>query len=392
MPDMSLTVAETWDTSKTYLEEQLRSGDFSNIVDLQFATWGTLFSTLKKAAFQKRGAEVAEIGSTWLGSLVAMNALRPFSPAEITRLGGVNIFYPPLWESTFVIGDRRVWAIPWLCGTRIVFYWRDMLASANIDPQTAFQTPERFEQTLKRLQTNGVQTPWAAPATQNLNMLHHCASWIWQAGGNFLSKDGQVVTFTQPEAIRGIQAYFRLHTYMPAGSTGFRLFLQRRAAVAMSGPWDWNLMAGGGIESSELAQVGTALPPGPAFVGGSNLVILQHSSSRFERIAIDLIRHLISPDVQFTYSTMVGLLPVRGDLLDDPRYFVDARLKVFVDALKQGRTTPNVPLWGVVEERLTEAFGQIGQAIMAQPEASLETIIRDHLEPLAKRLNRMLVQ
>jgi multiple sugar transport system substrate-binding protein len=398
MSNLNLAVVETWESGKQYLQEHLNLWEFADTVQPQSVNWGNQFATLRDAIFQKQGAEVAEIGSTWLGSLVGMNALRPFSPAEVTRMGGANVFFPQVWESAFVLGDRSVWSIPWLCGARVIFYWRDMLEDAGVDLETAFQTPEWTEYTLERLQTSGIATPWAAPTEPNLDTLHHIASWIWEAGGDFLSSDGTTVMLTQRESLQGIHAYFRLHRFvplsssLPAGARLFELFVQREVAAIMTGPWDLNTFQQHDLDSAALSLVGVALPPGPPFVGGSNLVVLQHMPARYERTAIDLISQLVSPQVQLEYAQIMGLLPVRMDVLSELEQSGDPKMQMYLHALSSGRTIPNVPLWSVIEERMMDVFGQIWRDIQAQPEADLETIIADHLEPLVKRLNRMLAQ
>jgi hypothetical protein len=42
---------------------------------------------LVNVGIYRRGADIAELGTTWLESLMAMNVLRPFTANEINRLG-----------------------------------------------------------------------------------------------------------------------------------------------------------------------------------------------------------------------------------------------------------------------------------------------------------------
>src|SRR3989304_5954201 len=50
--------------------------------------WEVAWQELVKIALYKTGGDVSGIGTTWIGSFVDMNALRPFPHWEIASLGG----------------------------------------------------------------------------------------------------------------------------------------------------------------------------------------------------------------------------------------------------------------------------------------------------------------
>lgn len=56
-------------------------------IRLRRLAWDTAWSDLVKVALYGDGPDVSEIGSTWLGDLGAMNALRLFDKADITMFG-----------------------------------------------------------------------------------------------------------------------------------------------------------------------------------------------------------------------------------------------------------------------------------------------------------------
>src|SRR5258707_12145261 len=92
-------------------------------IRLRLLSWDRAWSDLVKVALYGDGPDVSEIGSTWLGDLVAMNALRPFSEAEIAALGRPGAFLPSAWQGGRLAGQKQTWAIPWLAGPRLGF-WR----------------------------------------------------------------------------------------------------------------------------------------------------------------------------------------------------------------------------------------------------------------------------
>jgi len=159
-------------------------------------------------------------------------------------------------------------------------------------------------------------------------------------------------------------------------------FMNRQAAAMSVGPW---LRSGSRLSNPDLPKVRIALPPGPAFVGGSALVIWQHS--RVEREAVDFIDRLISPEVQSTLVPMSGMLPVLKEAWDEPVMKEDPWAGVFYEALKTGRVLCRAPVWGIIEEKLKIEFSMIWEEIFSAPDPNIEAIVKKRLLPLARRLN-----
>ena len=132
-------------------------------VRLRLLTWDIAWSDLVKVALYGDGPDVSEIGSTWLGDLVAMNALRPFAEQELAALGKPSDFLPSAWNGGRVANQAQMWAIPWFTGARLLFYRRHLLERAGVDERTAFTTAGQFDETLSRLQASGAQVPWTVP-------------------------------------------------------------------------------------------------------------------------------------------------------------------------------------------------------------------------------------
>ena len=342
----------------------------------------------------KRGADLSEVGTTWIGSFVSMNALRPFKPAEIDQIGGEKVFLPTAWQTTSLVGDGRVWAIPFLSDVRVIFYWRDMLEKARVDEATAFASFEGIEDAFSRLKKI-IPAPWAVPTdVSTQDTLHNASSWVWAVGGDFVSADGRKIGFASAQVLAALKAYFGLYRFMPqgihplSGEHTVELFRQRQVAAILTGPWLLPYLRGKGDLAGQADKIGIALPPGSSFVGGANLIIWRHA--RYEAECIDLIRHLVSPQAQIEFCPAGGLLPVRMEALLDPQYTNDPHARVLVEALQKGRIPTPFALWGMVEDKLSTSFAQVWADIFARPGGNLEVILARNLEGLARRLDIML--
>jgi multiple sugar transport system substrate-binding protein len=369
-------------------------------VRLRHLAWDTAWSQLVKVALYGDGPDVSEVGSTWVGDLIAMNELRPFTAAETASLGGPVAFVPAAWSGGTLAGGAPAsggesWAIPWLLGARLILYRRNLLAQAGIEEQSAFNSIDAFSQTIARLHQSGVEIPWVIPTLSTHTTLLNAASWVWGAGGDFLSEDGRRTRFNEPAARAGLRAYFSLGRYLsPAGQrlSGVQpddLFAYNQgAAVTLSGSWLYT-----GMKEQKLPlfeQIGVALPPGPSFVGGSYLVVWRHT--RKTDAALKLIRFLTETETQVAYSGLIGLLPARLQALNEPSFASDPMWQTAVQGLQTGRSFPVTPLWGLVEDRLSTELSHLWADVLADPDLDLDAALTRRLEPLAHRLDITLSQ
>ena len=363
-------------------------------VRLRLMRWDTAWSDLVKVALYGDGPDLSEIGSTWLGDLVAMNALRPFSEPELALLGGGPAFLPSTWLGSQLVGDPHQWAVPWLTGARLLFYRRDLLAQAGLDPAAAFADPAHLHATVAALAAASVAVPWTVPTGPTHTTLLNIASWVWGAGGDLISPDGKRTTFSHPAARAGMRAYYALGQFLaPAvqALTGLQpdgQFLDSpETAITLSGPW---LCGAAQSRPALAAQLGVALPPGPSFVGGSHLVVWKHG--RQAEAAVQLAAFLTAAGPQLAYSQAVGLLPTRLEALAAPPFGTHPFWQLATRGLRTGRSLPVTRSWGLMEDRLTTALAAVWAEVLADPAADLDDLIRRRLEPLAQRLDLVLGQ
>lgn len=365
-------------------------------IESRHETWATLWDSLRDAIFSRHGIDVCEIGTTWLPTLVGMNALRPFQLREVDYMGSSKAFSPPVWKTTQLAGDKTVWSIPWTLDTRVIYYWSDMLDAAGLDPATAFSTPQQMFTTMDALRGQ-VETPWAVNTFRETISVQNIASWLWQSGADFVSENGHHTRFAEPHALEAIQRYYDLYAYMPQQSEPFTtddladLFTNRRIAAVMNGPWFTGFLHDRLGSSDAFNYVRVALPPGPPFLGGTNLVILSHTSPASERSAIELIKWLVSKDSQEQFYHAFGMLPVRSDVFTDATVSDNPIAATYLEAARAGRPTASIMRWGLVEERLVDAFASIWADIQSSHKSVAESV-NARLQRAAQSLDGILAQ
>jgi multiple sugar transport system substrate-binding protein len=338
------------------------------------------------------GPDVSEVGSTWLSSLMSMNALRPFKPQEVRALGGQVAFFPVVWRA----GERggNVMAAPWRADTRVIYYRRDLLQRAGIDEQSAFATVDDLRRTLTRLRTLPGVIPCGIPTDRHPMILHILAPYVWGAGGRFMRQDGKKTLFAEPEALAGVIKYF--NTFAPALTPAVQglsdsditgLFAAGKVAVTISGHWLLDMVRKQQSAAPQvIANLGVALTPGAQYIGGMSLLIWKYT--RFPQLAFELVRFLTQQEFQTTYSREAEYLPALRQALNSPPFTTDPEYHFLSTSLQSGRAFDAVYMWGLVEDRLTTAIYELWQQVFVDPKTDLSGIVAHKLKSIAERLDR----
>jgi multiple sugar transport system substrate-binding protein len=349
-------------------------------------SWTVGWSHLMEMALYHSGPDISEVGDTWVGDLVRMEALRPFKREDVDEITQGASFFDAVWRSSTwdEHGTPTVYSIPLVSDVRVVYYRRDLLEKAGVNEATAFEDFEHFEKTLSSLKEKGIPMPLALPTRRSHLTIQYIASWIWGAGGDFLSPDGTSLAFDQPQALEGCKAYFHLVRYLSPEARDLEeaeeevVFGSGKAAVLPSGFW---------ILSNELApevrkNLGVVPMPGMPFVGGHHVVIWNHS--RHDSAALKLIQFLQTEEAGKVLYPWFGL-PIRENGWNNPSF--DSKLyQVFKTSLLKGRGFPTARLWGLVEKRLMDVYSDIWAEVLKAPESQLDTIVETRLNNLAHRL------
>jgi multiple sugar transport system substrate-binding protein len=362
-------------------------------VRLQKLSWENAWNELLSYGLHNRGPDISQVGTTWLGSLVSMQALTPFAQHEIDYLGGSQLFNPVSWETSTPPGELQVFAIPWIADTRQIVYRRDMLAKAGVDEATAFASHENLIETLSRLQAWGHPCPWAMPTAEEV--IHNIAPWVWAQGGHFRSVDRHQLTLTDAKTLAGMQQFYELHRFIAPVAQNLttaavnELFLTGEPAVILTIQDILPQMVYHEAPSFGLDNVGAAPVPGIPFIGGSGLVIWQHAFRR--DIALQLIRFLCSQPSQSRLLEHTHQIPVRGDVLESEQFTQHRLFKALSDSLMKGRAFQSSYQWGTIEARLFPVFNLLWQDLFANPELDLKTELAQRMTEISNRLEKNLL-
>ena len=359
-------------------------------VNLTGISWHKGWAEVAKFGIYGHGPDVSTIGTSWIGSLAAMHALRPFTPQQIRALGGDEVFFESSWKTGFFHNDPTPWAIPWVGDALVYYYWNEALKKAGItDIKAAFATDFTLVEMLMSLQKIGYTYPLSINVTKQGITLHEAAHWVWSAGGNFVSENGQEVIFNQPLAMQGWKNYFGLQPFVSptllteeseTAATDF--FLRRESAVQVGGPYK---TYGEMVDNTEM---GVTPMPGYTFVGGTSFVIWQYTP-RYQE-AFELVRFVSSQPTSIPASPHSYELPTRREAIHMPSVKTNMFHRTYMQAMQTGRSFPTMRLWGSIEEKLLISMAKIWEELFNDPKQDLDACLHRHFDPLVARLNVVL--
>jgi multiple sugar transport system substrate-binding protein len=263
--------------------------------------------------------------------------------------------------------EGSMYGLPLDGETTGLFYRTDLFDAAGIDaPPTTW---EEFEQDAAALTDPSKQQ--YGVAIFSTEAAYYWYPWLWQAGGDTLSDDGQDIAFDSPEGVEAAKFYVNLAQkyappdYLTSDSWNGRVaFATGKVGMYIAGNWFAGQMLS---EFPDIeGQWATApLPKGDAgcatTLAGDSLIIL--GTSEQQDAAWKWIEYLSSPDVMSAWTIgeeTTTLLPPRESLLTSPQLSEDKPfLQGFADDMECAFTSTVVqPRYGEVETVLNEKLGE----------------------------------
>jgi multiple sugar transport system substrate-binding protein len=381
-------------------------------VNVEVVGWDVQLDRIKNAAVSGQGPDVTQAGTTQVPFFAALGGFQNLSN-RVADIGGKDAYAPGVWQTTQLQGTDGTFAVPWFTEARAIYYRKDVLKKAGIDPATAFTDVNAFQQTLQTIKdkvpTIGGKpiSPFGMPGKKAFDLVHHVMPFVWDNGGAELNDDASKSTINSTQAAQGVDFVANLVTkglfdksmLERDGTQVENQFKGGRLAVWIGGPWVLSTISRTDDKNwvpAARANVGVAaMPTGPAgkaftFVGGSNLMMFK--SSQNKDAAWELIKFLSQDDTQTAYADLMGMFPARLDPQEQASH-KDANYAAFYEAIQDGRTYAPIPQWGQVETAYKTRFGNIlDMAAGHGKEDYSPEAVKKELEEAAKEANGLLAQ
>ena len=368
-------------------------------VKLLSMDWGDAWSHLVGFGLNSAGPDVSEAGTTWLGGLYAMDALRPLTTGETALFGGEQLFPSAIWQACHIGLNNLILAIPLVLDMRVVLYRRDWLQKAGVDESIAFTDSAHFSETLRLLKAAGHPSPLGLPTSHShTRLIHDLASWVWSAGGELRSDDGRHMMLMEPKSRAGMEAYFGLNEFISpemqalAEPALFNNFFAGKTAVAVLPERAYlEVVLNRSNVSAEVAEnVGLAMLMQAPYIGGSALTIWRHSADYQD--ALKLIQYLTSMEAwQVLNKQNLPFTPARLDILAQAPLGAIPFYPAIQKTLQNGRSFHSGFRWSGVESRLVAVIEQIWADLRANPELNIAHEVEQRFSTVCARLDQTIL-
>lgn len=341
-------------------------------VNYEIHSWSRAWPRLMQAIKDKAGPDVIQVGTTWISTLGHLGAVQPLDGKHINRTSFIPTFF------AMCKSQERLWAVPWFCEGRVLYYRKDYLKKALLT-LSDIDTWEGFAKSCAKiaaLQYRGRSVlPIGFSCQKEQAVLQDLAPWIWSHGGEMLSPDGKHAALDRAEARTGIKFFLDLITAghisgatleETAGEVCDNFFQRGEYAFLFSSSWPLQVYLNPssknyvGSQNAENFGV-TPIPQGPSgrfnFAGGSGLAVT--SFSKVPDKAWKLVEFLTERESLSRYCKNINMFPSRYDVTVSLNIDKESQ-EVFQNAVNlSGRSFLSHPLWGSIEQVLLNGLVQV---------------------------------
>ena len=364
-------------------------------VRLKRMEWGDAWPQLIGIATNGQGADISHVGSTWVSSLMTMNALRALPSHLINKIGGEQAFVHSTWTNVVAEEDRQVYGIPLSAYVYVVAYRKDLLQQAKLNPVTAFATPAALEESVRCIEAlQATETPWLMPIVPHPfnDFVHMAASWIWSSGGHLLDNRGKQVLLNSPAALAGLKSFLRLIRHVPnteylGSDECMNALVTGKASVVITDARALNTAIQ--TKAANIENIGAASLMSIPWSGGGSLVIWRHTYGYPDRLdaAYKLTEFMVRKQTMMELANSCYTLPSRTDALDELFPPDHALRPVMLQLISTGRSYRPIALWHRIEYQFGAELGQVIKKLMNDPNLDLNSTIEEAMESLSYRLN-----
>ncbi|MCM8782076.1 MAG: extracellular solute-binding protein, partial [Candidatus Omnitrophica bacterium] len=297
--------------------------------------------------------DICELGTTWISKFASSGVLVDITD-DIKEIKEKYF----LWDAATY--NNRIYGIPWLAGTRVLFYNKDLFLSAGLNPDTPPHTWHDLLGAVKKIHSPekgvwGFSIFTAEPESPWQEFL----PFTWSLGGRLFNDDFTQCLLNSKETEEALNFYKALSKYslIERQSQVNELFAEGKVGVQISGSWNLRLIP----RVNPQLNFGVGLMPKPqkensssvAFAGGELFVITK--SSKHKREALELIKFLTNKEnVMEIVNAQQNVVPAQKEALQEPYYEQYPEQKIFLLQRQNALSPPNHPRWTEIQEIITQ--------------------------------------
>lgn len=323
-------------------------------VEISELSWNDGKTKLILAFNSKTAPDVLELGSDWVAQFSSAGVLAPLLENEFQ----INRFF----EYSLLPGkfNGKIYAIPWILGTRVLFCNLDLMEKNGI--LSPPKTLDKLLEYSRKINESGLGFGFGANGTDPHRLYKKILPLIWTFGGDIIDSNGNI-NIDNSASVKAFDYYFQLSR---AGIIETQkqidlLFIQGKVAFCFSGEWLLDLM----LQSNSKMRFSTSLipgineKPGISFAGGEYLAINQSSKNKL--LSSKLIEFVLSEKniIKLCKEIPSAGFPADTNTFKNYELIQNEHKKVFAQQLKYSKMTPVHPRWIEIEPIIERALSEV---------------------------------
>ncbi len=326
-------------------------------VQMEQLTWQSGREKITAAVASGKVPDLCELGSTWMPLMLASGQLADWSEGVADLRDHVRG-----WELCST-GDK-VFGIPWVMGTRALFYNKSLFARAGLDSTRPPETWEELTQAAAAIQKlGGAVKGYGVQAGERYVLFKKFMPYAWGNGGRILSDDLASADFDTPQNVEALTFYLGLRGVgmMERQDMLDRAFREGRLGLQISGAWLFRTIA----KEAPGLRYGVALVPRPnrergfhaSFSGGE--VLVSFAAAKQKEGALALARFLARPEnAQALAAAAQSVQPATLGADTSAYYRERPNEQLMIRQFESAVPTPNHPAWDDLEAFIEDEVEQ----------------------------------
>lgn len=341
-------------------------------------TWGNGLEKINVSLAGGTPPDLCELGSTWTSRFIYEDVLQDLTE-DVAGLKDDLLMWEPVRVTETGTSEEiahHYYGLPWLVGTRAMFYNRELFKKAGLNPDVppatwgeVLQAAEAVNLLDKNIFGFGVN------AGERHVLYKKILPFIWSLGGNVLDEKGNS-KINSPEALEALNFYLALaeHGLKEKQEALDSTFKDGRLGMMISGSWNLSRIP----KDAPDIDFGVSLVPAPgenrgspvSFAGAEMLVIFKNS--KVKHAALKLAQKLISAEHAMAITRNTGTVFPADRKAESAQWITDDPGRaIFAKQLQTSAHPPIHPKWVEIQDVLDSAFEA---ALLKQqtPEKALE--------------------
>jgi multiple sugar transport system substrate-binding protein len=347
-------------------------------VRLETLTWQSGYEKIVMATSSGSLPDLLELGSTWFPKFADEGALEDVTDATADVA-------PELAMLDLATYRGKRFGIPWLVGSRVLFYNKRLFGSAGLSPEAPPETWSEMLAAAKRMHRPAAGIyGFGMNAGERYVLFKKFMPFAWGNGGAVLSDDLTRSAMSSPANLAALKFYLSLKPFSVLERQDMidQMFAQGKIGLMVSGGWNLKRFP----EDAPDLDYGVALVPRPdaggshaSFAGAEILVV---PKARKLAAAMKLARFLVaSPQALRVASELKSVQPASRQALADPYYAEHPMERLLVVQGETSYSPPALAEWQEIEEvinaRLEECiYGKLSaEAALATIDVEINSIL-----------------